>query len=230
LSLDELSQTFAQLIGRGDDPYAAQSARERRPGDPIDATEPIPTESAPEPVPGSDCCQVTPRSILEAMLFVGHPENVALSAAQVASMMRGVTAGEIHELVNELNDSYHREGSPLEIKSVGGGYRMTIRDAYASLRANFYGKIRQARLSQAAIDVLAIVAYHQPISREDVDQLRGKPSGALLRQLVRRQLLRIDRSADKPRITRFWTTERFLDLFGLDQIDDLPQSQDIDKD
>jgi segregation and condensation protein B len=103
---------------------------------------------------------------------------------------------------------------------------MALREEFGSLRNNFYGKVKAAKLSQAAVDVLAIVAYKQPMTREQVDQLRGKPSGGLLSQLVRRELLRVERTETKPRLTHFYTTARFLQLFGMDSLEDLPNSPD----
>ncbi len=170
--------------------------------------------------------EVSPRSILEAMLFVGHPENKPLNSEHVASLMRGVRAHEIDELVKELNRTYDADGSPYRIEAIGAGYQLALRDEFNALRDVFYGRVKAARLSQAAIDVLAIVAYGQPMTREDVETLRGKPSGSLLSQLVRRQLLHVERSSTRPRIQRFFTTDRFLHLFGLQSLRDLPQTPD----
>jgi segregation and condensation protein B len=72
------------------------------------------------------------------------------------------------------------------------------------------------------------VAYNQPITSKRVSTLRGHPSGAILAQLVRRRLLQIERPKEKPRTPTYHTTERFLDLFNLDSLQDLPQSQDLD--
>jgi len=101
-----------------------------------------------------------------------------------------------------------------------------LRDEFHSLRDVFYGRVKAAKLSQAAVDVLAIVAYKQPLTREEVDAMRGRPSGSLLAQLVRRQLLRLERPHDKPRTPRFCTTDRFLQLFGLESLRDLPSTPD----
>jgi segregation and condensation protein B len=77
--------------------------------------------------------------------------------------------------------------------------------------------------------VLSIVAYQGPQTSEEVNRLRGTSSSAILSQLVRRQLLRIERDAAAPRTPRYHTTERFLELFGLESLDDLPRSQEIEK-
>jgi segregation and condensation protein B len=87
--------------------------------------------------------------------------------------------------------------------------------------------MRRVRLSQASIDTLSLVAYRQPISREDIDRLRGTKSSAILNQLVRRQLLHIERPPDKPRQAFYTTTERFLELLGLESLDDLPQQLEL---
>ena len=176
--------------------------------------------SADEPI-------LNPRTILEAMLFVGHPHNESLTREQAASCMRGVVAEEIDELVVELNDEYERLGCPYVVVNEDG-YRLTLRPMWQPLRERFYGKIREARLSQAAVDVLSIIAYRQPISREEIDELRGRESGALLRQLIRRRLLRMELPQEKGAKRLYHTTDRFLHLFGLQQLEDLPQSEEVE--
>ena len=178
--------------------------------------------------PANDAHLTNPRTILEAMLFVGHPENEPLTREEAAAGMRGVELDEIDELVAQLNDEYEQLGCPYVVVPEKEGFRLTLRAAWQPLRERFYGKLRQARLSQAAIDVLSIVAYRQPISREDVDKLRGKESGALLRQLVRRMLLRVEMPKQKGERKCYHTTDRFLQLFRLDRLEDLPQSEDIE--
>ncbi|MCA9151571.1 MAG: SMC-Scp complex subunit ScpB, partial [Planctomycetales bacterium] len=80
---------------------------------------------------------------------------------------------------------------------------------------------------QAAVDCLAIVAYHQPIERDLVEKLRGQNSGSLLSQLVRRELLQVEVTNERPRKKLYRTTDRFLDLFGLDCLADLPSHDDF---
>jgi segregation and condensation protein B len=93
------------------------------------------------------------------------------------------------------------------------------------IREHFLGRIREARLGGAAIEVLAIVAYHQPVTLEEVDRLRNRQSAPVLNLLVRRELLQVERDAENRRIRRYRTTSRFLSLFGMDSIEDLPQAQ-----
>ena len=185
--------------------------------------------SGPLPAEPTEPFEISPLSILEAMLFVGCPDNRPLEPDEAASVMRNVRPEEIPELVRELNRRYASAGCPYYIISQGRGYRMTLRKPYWHLRNRFYARIRETKLSQAAIDVLAIVAYQQPITAEEVHQLRGKPSGHILAHLVQRQLLRLERCQDKNRKAYYYTTDRFLALFGLENLDDLPQTEDVEK-
>ena len=223
-SLDELSGIYAALIKRDN-----ESTAEPDEGD--DAAQPLECsddEDLLEEVTEEPAVEVTPLSILEAMLFVGNPENEPLRSKQVAALLRGVSPREIDQLVKELNARYERRGCPYRIDSVSAGYSMKLRPEFSQFRDKFYGRIREARLSQQAIDVLAIVAYRQGATRGQIDELRGRNSSSILSQLVRRQLLRVERTETKPRKPCYFTTERFLALFGIEQLDELPQSQELE--
>jgi segregation and condensation protein B len=223
LSLEALSAAYAQLLNGGM-PQAADSNETQ--GTP----HPGPSEEQELEDEADDQSGVTPLAILEAILFVGSPDNEPLTSAQVASLMRGVGVSEVAEMIMTLNQTYSDDQRPYRVESIGAGYALQLRDEYAGLRDKFYGRVREARLSQAAVDVLAIVAYQQPLARDDVDRLRGRPSGAVLNQLVRRQLIRIERPTDKPRRPIYFTTDRFLALFGMESLGELPESHDLDRD
>jgi segregation and condensation protein B len=207
------------MLGTGEDPYATSESSE--PGDAGAEGDAGDSESP-------DACEITPRTILEAMLFVGHPNNEPLSSKQVAGLMRGVRPAEIDALVRELKRDYAARGCPYTIVAAGAGYRLQLRDEFARMRDQFHAKARQARLSQPAIEILAAVAYNQPVTADEISRLRGVPNGHVLLQLVRRQLLRLERDPDKPRAARYYTTDRFLALFNLSSLDDLPRSQDLE--
>jgi segregation and condensation protein B len=229
LSLEELSTAYAELLQRGSTPYdepARTDSRDQAAQDTPALTDEAPLALPDEPSAADDDCELSPRSILEAMLFVGNSQNEPLTARQVAALMRGVRPQEIDELVQELNEQYAAEQCPYFVASVGAGYQLQLRDEFAALCENFYRRVKDAKLTQAAIDVLAIVAYKQPMTREDVDQIRGRPCGAVLSQLVRRELLRIERPASNPKTAHYLTTERFLQVFGLASLEELPDSQD----
>jgi segregation and condensation protein B len=226
VSLERLSQAFAEAMGRSAPSTTPASADE--PGEATtEQTEEEPTvDSLPE---GNAESAVSPLSVLEAMLFVGHPRNEPLTAERAARLMRGVEPEEVHELVQELNRRYEAGGCPYHVVSEGTGYLLVLRDEFHRLRNKFYGQVRAARLSQAAVEVLSLVAYNQPVTRDDIDRLRGIHSGPILTQLVRRRLLRIERTDAKPRKTLYYSTPRFLALLGLESLEDLPQALDLNK-
>ncbi|MGA2060201.1 MAG: SMC-Scp complex subunit ScpB [Thermoguttaceae bacterium] len=235
ISLDELAQAFAQVMGAAPRPQADAEQAEQSPAVSVKPAgvdqEAIEAEPGPAEQPSispapEDACPVSPLSILEAMFFVGNRDNRPLSAGKAAELMRDVAAEEIPLLVEELNQRYAADNCPYQIVGEGDGYRLTLRKTHSALRNKFYGRIHEARLSQAAIDILAIVAYQQPLTGERVSRLRGKPSSHILTQLVRRGLLRIQRPDGKRRTPHYYTTERFLRLFNLQSLDDLPRSED----
>ncbi len=221
LSLEELGEAYAALLNpQRADPYPDETevaAGERDAGDAED--QPLRVLAGSD----DDACEITPRTIVEAILFVGNPAGEPLTSERIASLMRGVTPPEIDDVVAELNEEYVQQGRPYTIRSVAAGYQLLLRDEFASLREHFYGKLREARLSQSAIDVLAIVAYNQPVTHEEIDRVRGRDSGPILSQLVRRDLIAIERPKEKKTRPLYRTTDRFLDLYHLESLDDLPQ-------
>jgi len=227
ISLDELSKAFAQVMG-GD----VVPVEEAAPSEAPVSEAPVAEEAPGEPesaVKEEDTCPISPRSIFEAMLFVGNRENEPISAQRAAELMRDVEPAEILALVDDLNRQYRAGGCPYRIASEGAGYRLVLRKEFDAVRNRFYGRIRETRLSQAAIDVLAIIAYQQPLTADRVARLRGRPCNQVLSLLVRRGLLRIERTEDKQRTAQYHTTDRFLELFNLESIDDLPQSEELDR-
>jgi segregation and condensation protein B len=232
ISLEDIGQAYASLLSKGDVPYEEPAAPTLQPEATTAEEAELPAElTTPREAPevADEACELTPRSILEAILFVGHPANQPLTSTQIAGIMRGVTATEIDDLVLELNAQYEAEQCPYLIVSEGSGYRLTLHDDFSDLRERFYGRVKEARLSQAAIDTLSLVAYHQPITQKEVDGYRGKPSGGLLSQLVRRQLLQLERNSADRKEVHYRTTDRFLELFGLSSLEDLPRSQESDR-
>lgn len=220
ISLDQLSQAYAQLLNKGEDPYEPPVETHES------EIEQVLAEAAASDEDDDETCDLCPRSIVEAILFVGHPRNEPMTAEQISALMRGVPPREIDEIIQELNEVYRQQSHPIHIVSVGAGYRLELREEFWAMRNVFYGRVREARLSQAAVDVLAVVAYQQGLSRPEIEAMRGRPCGPLLSQLVRRKLLRVDRPTTKPRQPRYYTTDRFLELFGLADLNELPLSQD----
>ena len=167
----------------------------------------------------------TPLRIIEALLFVG---GQPLTAARAGEIIRGLTVDQFSEALDTLNRSYRRQGRPYAIVPQSPGYVLTLRPRFRRVVDKLYGGIREARLSAAAIDVLALLAYRQPATKIEIDGIRGADSGALLRQLVRRGLATVLERGDASRKqVTYGTTPRFLELFSLRSLDDLPRTQDL---
>jgi segregation and condensation protein B len=168
----------------------------------------------------------TPRQIIEACLFVGGDP---LTSKRMSVVLRGeFDADFVDREINELNRLYAVEERPYEIRSGEGGYRLTLRDEFERIRHKVYGLgPKEVRLSQEALEVLAVVAYHQPVKQARVEEL-GKPGcGPILRQLVRRELIAIARDPEHPKDVNYITTSRFLSLFGIGSLDDLPRLEQV---
>lgn len=168
----------------------------------------------------------TPRQIIEACLFVGGD---ALPATRLAAVLRGDFKPDfVDREIDELNRLYAAEHRPYEIRLGEGGYRMALREEHERIRHKVYGLgPKEVRLSQEALEVLSVVAYYQPIKQSRLEEL-GKPAcGAVLRQLVRRELLAVERDPAAPRDVNYKTTARFLSLFGIGSLDELPRSEQV---
>ena len=166
------------------------------------------------------------RRIIEALLFVG---GAPLTFVRAAESVRGLTAEQFREILDGLNRDYRQQGRPYRIQIREQGCELVLQPRFRGVLDRLYGSTREARLSSAALDVLALVAYRQPISRQEVEALRGADSASALRQLVRLGLIAVQRGeADQHEVT-YSTTSRFLTLFQLRSLDDLPRTQDLQR-
>jgi segregation and condensation protein B len=185
----------------------------------VPATETIPTQSGPAH-PG-----VTPQQIIEAALFVG---GTPLTIKRIGMLLRNEFDQDfVENTIDSLNSTYAEEQRPYEITFGEGGYRMVLRSEFERLRSRAYGfGPKEVKLSQDALEVLALVAYRQPVSAAQIEEAGKSNPGSILRLLVRRQLFAIERCGKKRADVKYRTTPRFLELFGLGDLDELPQSID----
>ena len=162
--------------------------------------------------------------LIEALLFVG---GAPLSAARASEAVRGLTGAQLAQVIDGLNRDYRLQGRPYRIQARDQGYELVLHPRFRGVADRLYGSMREARLSQAALDVLALVAYRQPVTKQEVESLRGAESGGVLRQLVRLGLIAVQRGEAGQREVSYGTTPRFLTLFQLRNLDDLPRTQDL---
>lgn len=186
-------------------------------------TSPNPTDEA---VP-----HVTEKQVVEAALFVG---GMPLTAKKLSSLFHTDHGfGFVECLIDELNQQYAEEGRPYSIVLGEGGYRLALLSEFEPIRNKVFGYgPKDVKLAQDALEVLSLVAYKQPITKGQIEALGKSGAGPLLRQLLQRELIRIDRAHTSGGSSRkndppYVTTPRFLSLFGLGSLNDLPVADDI---
>ena len=161
-----------------------------------------------------------------ALLCVDKP----LASARLAQAMNlddGET-GRIDEAVAALNTAYERTGRSFRIERVAGGWRVMTLPEHADVVAALRGGPSDGKLSRPAIETLSIVAYRQPVTRAEVEAIRGVSSGETLRSLLEKRLVDIAGRSEEPgRPILYGTTKFFLESFGLAGLKDLPRPEEI---
>jgi segregation and condensation protein B len=228
LSIDKLARAFASMMGTGD-PYAGGAVGAAADVVQVDAS-PVLDDDPPEDGDAGGSCRVSPATILEAILFVGQPGGAPITSRKVAALMRGVRPQEIDELAAELRRRYRAENRPYEVASHGAGWVMRLRPEFARFGGVLESRARTVRLDADALDVLALVAWHQPVKRDRVVELGCDASPSVWRQLVRRGLLELvhEEPHDGTPATAgaepsYRTTKKFLEVFRLASLADLPE-------
>ncbi|MGH7199470.1 MAG: SMC-Scp complex subunit ScpB [Planctomycetaceae bacterium] len=160
---------------------------------------------------------------LEAALFVANGPLSSRKLAQVATL---VDAAEARKLIAALNRSYDEAGCSFRVERVATGHQLLTRPRYADWLDRLHQRAGQLKLSAPAMETLTIIAYRQPITRADVEQIRGVQSAEMLKHLMGRGLVRIageDESLGRPFL--YATTRTFLEQFGLRSVEDLPRGE-----
>lgn len=165
------------------------------------------------------------RRIVEAVILAS-PEPI--SAARIAELIPRCNPTQVRAHVKSLCESYTEDRRAFEIWEVAGGYQFRSLAEFAPYLKQIQ-KTRPLRLSQAALETLAVVAYRQPVTRAEVEHVRGVDCGAVLRSLLERDLVRIAghrEVAGRPIV--YATSRRFLEVFGLPKLADLPNLRDVE--
>ncbi len=170
--------------------------------------------------------EIEKRSIAEA-LILASPEPIP--PARLAKFIPRCTPAKAQILVDELNAEYAAQQRAFEICEVAGGYQMRTHSEFASYLRQLRNA-RPLRLSNAALETLAIVAYRQPMTRAEVENVRGVDAGPVMRNLLERKLLKLAGHREVPgRPMLYATTKRFLEIFGLAQLEDLPTLRQLEE-
>jgi segregation and condensation protein B len=137
-------------------------------------------------------------------------------------------ATQVRDAIDALNSRYAADGRTFRIESVAGGRQVMTLPAFGPIVARLKGVREQGRLTQPALETLAIIAYRQPILRADLESIRGVACGEVLRSLMERRLVKIVGRADEVgRPMLYGTTTEFLKQFGIGRLDELPNAKDL---
>lgn len=159
--------------------------------------------------------------VLEGILFVVGDEGITLNA--LCNIMN-IDLEKAKELLKELKQNYEKEDRGIRISYLGDAFKLTTKKEHKEYYQNLVNNEETNLLSQAALETLAIIAYNQPITRVEVDELRGVASSFMIRKLVAKGLVKEAGKSTLPgRPNLYKTTSDFLDYFGLATINDLPK-------
>ena len=164
-------------------------------------------------------------AVLEGLLFLVGDDGLTLN--QMVDILE-VTNEEAKELLNTLKERYDKETSGIRIHFLGNTFKLTTKKEHKEDFQKLIENEDSNVLSQAALETLAIVAYNQPITRNDINEIRGVDSGQMMRKLLAKGLLKeVGRSEALGRPILYGTTAEFLDYFGLSTIEDLPTIEEF---
>ncbi len=162
---------------------------------------------------------------LEAALMLADEPLAARKLAAIADL---ADTAEARHLLDKLKSLYDADGTAFQVEEIAGGYQLLTRPAYHKWLLRLRRTSNELRLSGAALETLAIVAYRQPIMRADVENIRGVQCGDLLNQLMEKGLVRIaGRHESLGRPVLYGTTKKFLQVFGLNSVKDLPEVEQL---
>ena len=164
------------------------------------------------------------KKIIEALLFSARDP---LTQAQVNNVFEPNTPN-LNEIVETLNKQYSKNGNAFIIQKVAGGFQIVSKKEYEHFIRKLHKKSGLLKLSLAAMDSLAIIAYKQPISRYEIEAIRGVDSSGVLKTLLNHELIKIKgRDIGPGRPLLYKTTSKFLEYFGLNRISDMPKLKEI---
>jgi len=165
-------------------------------------------------------------NIVLALLFAS---DEPLSARKIAALVEDVTVADVKQAIDSWNARADAEAWSIGIEQVAGGYRLATRAEYAPYVSRLYAGRRKFRLSRAGLETLAIIAYKQPITRSEVESIRGVGSGSVVANLMERSLVQI---VGKAKVLGapflYGTTAEFLEYLGLNSLKDLPSLEDLE--
>lgn len=166
------------------------------------------------------------KAVLEGLLFIVGDEG--LTKDQMLEILE-ISEEDLDKILNELENDYNQNERGITIKKFGEEYKLTTKSEYKDYYAKLAELSSLKTLSQSALETLAIIAYNEPITRLQIDELRGVNSSQMIRNLLSRDLIKEVGRADtvgRPRL--YSVTDAFLDYFGLSSLDELPKLEEVE--
>ena len=182
-------------------------------------------EQTDSPQPQTDV-EVTVESVIEAVLFASDEPLTALRLANIVE----ITEKQIREHIESLNNKYQSNNSAFRIQQIAGGFQMLTLCHYNNWLKKLLRDRSENKLSPAALETLAIISYKQPIIRADIEAIRGVAAGEMIRSLMYKGLVKVTGRAEVlGRPMQYGTTKKFLEVFGLSSLKDLPKIDELKK-
>jgi segregation and condensation protein B len=168
----------------------------------------------------------TVEAVIEAVLFAS---DEPLSAERLANIVEtGVK--QVRQHIENLNDKYKANNNAFRIEQIAGGYQMLTLTPYNHWLSKLLRVRSDSKLSPAALETLAVIAYKQPVIRADIEAIRGVAAGEMIRGLMYKGLVKIvGRAEVLGRPMLYGTTKKFLEIFGLNSLKDLPKVEELKK-
>jgi len=161
-------------------------------------------------------------------LILASPEP--LPPRKIAEVVDNISTGDIDEIVESLNQKYLNSNMSFRIRKIAGGYQVYIVETFARHVEELLTRRRSIRMTRAALETLAIIAYRQPVTKMDIEMIRGVASDSVIHTLLERKLVTMaGRAESVGRPLLYKTTDEFLKFFNLNSIDDLPKMQEIEE-
>lgn len=165
--------------------------------------------------------------IVESLLFAS---DTPLTASKLKEIIENVSVRDIKKAISDLNDFYQKNNSPLDIIELAGGYQIATKAEYAPYIQKLFKGRNIYRLTQRALETLAIIVYKQPITKQEIEAIRGVNVDGVIRTLLERKLITIEGRQKAPgNPLLYGTTKFFLQYFGLKSLDSLPKLKEIDE-
>jgi segregation and condensation protein B len=166
------------------------------------------------------------KSIIEGLLFLAGEEGITMKQfVEVTEQRKELIA----DVIEEMRANFKQEGRGLQILQIAGSYQLATLPEHAPYFERFAYSPSRSSLSQAALEVLSIVAYRQPITRVEIEEIRGVKSERAIHTLANRDLItEVGRAEAIGRPILYGTTKLFLDYFGMDSLNDLPELSQIE--